>query len=107
MKVSVEDKNRVKDVIFHYPWLMNDEAKDFIIEEYYGILQLEDDLDKARSYVRQVEKNLKDAKEKFDAKKRLFTLEFEDKEVEHVDRTEVNLSVVNPTDASRKTYTGS
>lgn len=107
MKVSVEDKNRVKDVIFHYPWLMSDEAKDSIIEEYYGILQLEDDLDKARSYARQVEKNLKDAKEKFDAKKGLFTLEFEDKEVEHVDRTEINLAVVNPTDASRKTYTGS
>lgn len=54
-----------------------------------------------------MESTIKELKNSFSSKANLFTLEFEDKEVEHVDRTEVNLSVVNPTDASRKTYTGS
>lgn len=107
MKVSIEDKSRIKDVKFHYPWLMNEEAKESIIEEYYGILQLEDELDKARLSVRYLENKLKEARNEFSAKSSLFTLEFEDKEVEQVDKVEVTLSVVNPTDASRKTYTGS
>lgn len=107
MKVLVEDKRRIKNVVFNYPSLMSDKAKDEIIKDYNYILELEDDLAKARDYVRQLEGCLKEAKDKFLEKKVLFTLEFENKEVEHVDRTEVNLSVVNPTDASRKTYTGS
>lgn len=107
MKVSVEDRRKIKDVKFLYPNLMSDTAKEDIIDEYNYILELEDNLDKEREYVRSLEGYLKEAREKFNTKSNLFTLEFEDKEVEHVDRTEVNLSVVNPTDASRKTYTGS
>lgn len=107
MKVSVEDRRKIKDVKFLYPNLMSDTAKEDIIDEYNYILELEDNLDKEREYVRSLEGYLKESREKFNAKSNLFTLEFEDKEVEHVDRTEVNLSVVNPTDASRKTYTGS
>lgn len=107
MKVSVEDRSRVKNVRFHYPHLMSDIAKECIIDEYNDILNIEDELDRTRNLVRELENLLKERRESFNAKSELFTLEFEDKEVEHVDRTEVTLSVVNPTDASRKTYTGS
>lgn len=105
MKVSVEDRRKIKDVKFLYPNLMSDKAKEDIIDDYNYILELEDNLDKAREHVRSLEGCLKEAREKFNAKSNLFTLEFEEMEVEHVDRTEVTLGVVNPTDASNKNYT--
>ena len=105
MKVSVEDRRKIKDVKFLYPNLMSDTAKEDIIDDYNYILELEDNLDKEREYVRSLEGYLKEAREKFNAKSNLFTLEFEEMEVEHVDRTEVTLGVVNPTDASNKNYT--
>lgn len=104
MKVKVEDRSRVKDVKFEYPDLMNDNARDLIIKEYHDILDTELSLDVARNSVRYLERRLKEQKEKFESIKKLFTLEFEEKEIEQVERTTVNMSVVNPTDASNRNY---
>lgn len=46
MKVSVEDRRKLKDVKFLYPNLMSDTAKEDIIDDYNYILELEDNLDK-------------------------------------------------------------
>lgn len=106
MKVSVEDRSRIKNIVFHYPNLMSENADKEIKEEYYKIQELEETLASARTNVRNLESEIKNLKNSFNSKTNLFTLEFEDKEVEHIDKTEATLSVVNPTDASRKTYTG-
>ena len=52
MKVVVEDKNRIKEVVFKYPHLMSGSAANDIKEEYYDILELEEELDKYRHHVR-------------------------------------------------------
>lgn len=106
MKVSVEDRSRIKNIVFHYPNLMSENADKEIKEEYYKIQELEETLASARTNVRNLESEIKNLKNFFNSKANLFTLEFEDKEVEHIDRIEATLSVINPTDASRKTYTG-
>lgn len=48
MKVSVEDKSRIKNVVFHYPNLMSENADEEIKEEYYKIQEFEELLDSAR-----------------------------------------------------------
>lgn len=73
MKVVVEDKNRIKEVVFKYPHLMSGTAAN-------------------------------DIKEEFISKSELFSLVFETKEEEQVDRVTVNGAVINPTDASNKNY---
>lgn len=105
MRVSVEDKSRIKNVVFHYPNLMSENADEEIKEEYYKIQEFEELLDSARENVRHLESTIKELKNSFSSKASLFTLEFVEMEVEHVDKTEVTLRVVNPTDASNKNYT--
>lgn len=104
MKVLAENKNLIKDIRFEYPELMNDNAKESIKEEYYYILKLEEELDEARESVRNLEKTISELKQKFKVKQTLFTIEFEDMKVEQVDIEKVNLSVINSTDARKKTY---
>ena len=104
MKVLAENRNLIKDIRFEYPELMNDDAKESIKEEYYHILKLEEELDEARESVRNLEKTISELKQKFKVKQTLFTIEFEDMKVEQVDIEEVNLSVINSTDARKKTY---
>ena len=36
----------------------------------------------------------------------MFTIEYEQKDTEHVDRVHVNMAVINPSDASNRSYTG-
>lgn len=104
MKVVVEDKNRIKEVVFKYPHLMSDSAANDIKEEYYDILELEEGLDKYRHHVRSLESIILEKKKEFISKSELFSLVFETKEEEQVDRVTVNGAVINPTDASNKNY---
>ncbi|QOR58283.1 hypothetical protein [uncultured phage cr106_1] len=106
MKVQVEDKSKIKDVHFKHPDLMSTKAKEYIIKEYYDIINLEESLDKARQEVRTLESTLKCRKAEFQSLSNMFEIEFENKEVEQVDRTEINGTIINPTDASRRSYTG-
>lgn len=104
MKVIVEDKNRIKEVVFKYPHLMSSTAANDIKEEYYDILELEEELDKYRHHVRSLESIVLEKKKEFTSKSELFSLVFETKEEEQVDRVTVNGAVINPTDASNKNY---
>lgn len=104
MKVVVEDKNRIKEVVFKYPHLMSDTAANDIKEEYYDILELEEELDKYRNHVRLLESTILEKKKEFISKSELFSLVFETKEEEQVDRVTVNGAIINPTDASNKNY---
>lgn len=104
MKVVVEDKNRIKEVVFKYPHLMSGTAANDIKEEYYDILELEEELDKYRNHVRLLESTILEKKQEFIHKSELFSLVFETKEEEQVDRVTVNGAIINPTDASNKNY---
>ena len=70
MKV-VEDKNRIKEVVFKNPHLMNGTVANDIKEEYYDILELEEELDKHRNYVRLLEYTILEKKKKFISKSEL------------------------------------
>lgn len=104
MKVVVEDKNRIKEVVFKYSHLMSGTAANDIKEEYYDILELEEELDKYRNHVRLLESTILEKKKEFISKSELSSLVFETKEEEQVDRVTVNGAVINPTDASNKNY---
>lgn len=106
MLVNVEDKRKIKSVQFKYPQLFNENAAQEIELLYYDILATEDNLESARNLVRNIENELKIKKDNFHVLSNMFTLEFETKEVEHVDRVSSTLGIVNPSDASNRSYTG-
>lgn len=106
MIVQVEDRSRIKKVHFKYPHLFKPEAEQDIINIYKDILETDDQLTSARQLVRDLEKELKEKKDKFTEIEAMCTMEFEQKEVEHVDVVKSNMAVINPTDASNRSYTG-
>lgn len=106
MIVQVEDRSRIKKVHFKYPHLFKPEAEQDIINMYKDILETDDQLTSARQLVRDLEKELKEKKDKFTEIEAMCTMEFEQKEVEHVDVVKSNMAVINPTDASNRNYTG-
>ena len=83
---------------------MSGTAANDIKEEYYDILELEEELDKYRHHVRSLESIILEKKKEFISKSELFSLVFETKEEEQVDRVTVNGAIINPTDASNKNY---
>lgn len=106
MLVNVEDRSKIKKVHFKFPTLMRTDAEEQVKELYYTIHQTEDELDSARNSVRELERIFKGLKENFNVlNNSIFSIEFESKEVEHVDRTTTNMAVINPTDASNRNYT--
>lgn len=106
MIVQVEDRSRIKKIHFKYPHLFKPEAEQDIINMYKDILETDDQLTLARKLVRDLEKELKEKKDKFTEIEAMCTMEFEQKEVEHVDVVKSNMAVINPTDASNRSYTG-
>lgn len=106
MIVQVEDRSRIKKVHFKYPHLFKPEAEQDIINMYKDILETDNQLTLARQLVRDLEKELKEKKDKFTEIEAMCTMEFEQKEVEHVDVVKSNMAVINPTDASNRSYTG-
>ena len=80
--VKVEDKTSIKSIKFRFPELMDTDALNLIKEEYYILKETENELHSARETVRLLEKKLSEMKEKWDAKKDLFEIEFESHEKE-------------------------
>ena len=103
MIVQVEDRSKIKKVHFKHPYLFGPDAEQHVINMYKDILETDDQLTSARQLVRDLEKELK---EKFTEIEAMCTMEFEQKEVEHVDVVKSNMAVINPTDASNRSYTG-
>lgn len=81
--VKIQDKTRIKKVIFNHPELMTEDSEELIKKEYYELIETEEQLYRAREEVRHLEDIFKEKKEAFKSKESLFTLEFEftDKEV--------------------------
>lgn len=106
MIVQVEDRSRIKKIHFKYPHLFKPEAEQDIINMYKDILETDDRLTSARQSVRDLEKELKQKRDKFNEMEAMFTIEYEQKETEHVDVVSANMAVINPSDASNRSYTG-
>lgn len=106
MIVQVEDRSKIKKVLFKHPYLFGPDAEQHVINMYKDILETDDQLTLARQLVRDLEKELKEKKDKFTEIEAMCTMEFEQKEVEHVDVVKSNMAVINPTDASNRSYTG-
>lgn len=106
MIVQVEDRSKIKKVHFKHPYLFGPDAEQHVINMYKDILETDDQLTSARQLVRDLEKELKQKKDKFNEMETMFTIEYEQKDTEHVDRVHVNMAVINPSDASNRSYTG-
>lgn len=106
MIVQVEDRRKIKKVLFKHPYLFGPDAEQHVINMYKDILETDDQLTSARQLVRDLEKELKQKKDKFNEMETMFTIEYEQKDTEHVDRVHVNMAVINPSDASNRSYTG-
>lgn len=106
MLVNVEDRRRIKKVYFKYPALFKSDAEHQVKVMYNELLTTEDQLDQARQEVRELEKKLVNRRKEFTALQSMFTIEFEQKEIEQVDRVSSTLGIVNPSDASNRSYTG-
>lgn len=106
MIVQVEDRSRIKKIHFKYPHLFKPEAEQDIINMYKDILETDDQLASARQLVRDLEKELKQKRDKFNEMETMFAIEYGQKETEHVDRVHVNMAVINPSDAGNRSYTG-
>lgn len=106
MIVQVEDRRKIKKVLFKHPYLFGPDAEQHVINMYKDILETDDQLTSARQLVRDLEKELKEKKDKFTEIEAMCNMEFEQKEVEHVDIVKSNMAVINPTDASNRSYTG-
>ena len=106
MIIQVEDRSRIKKIHFKYPHLFKPEAEQDIINMYKDILETDDQLTSARQLVRDLEKELKQKRDKFNEIEAMFTIEYEQKETEHVDVVSTNMAVINPSDASNRSYTG-
>lgn len=76
-KIEIEDRTKVKKVIFKYPELMNNDAEKRIIQDYKSLLELEDEVYKLREELRALEEKRDKHKKVFDSQKDLFTLVFE------------------------------
>lgn len=106
MIVQVEDRSKIKKVHFKHPYLFGPDAEQHVINMYKDILETDDQLTSARQLVRDLEKELKEKKDKFTEIEAMCTMEFEQKETEHVDVVSTNMAVINPSDASNRSYTG-
>lgn len=83
-KIRIEDKKKIKDIIFKFPELMGEDARKLIIGEYDALVNLQDRLYLARDEVRYLEKELENKMKEWNGKTDLFDIEFEstEKEVE-------------------------
>jgi hypothetical protein len=100
MVVNVEDKRVIKKVNLIYPELMSGDAEVYIRKDYQSLLDTQDELDKARQKVRELEEKLKADKAVFSSMiGTIFTIEFGEKAVERIENNAVNLAIINPTDA--------
>lgn len=106
MIVQVEDRRKIKKVLFKHPYLFGPDAEQHVINMYKDILETDDQLTSARQLVRDLEKELKQKRDKFNEMEAMFTIEYEQKETEHVDVVSTNMAVINPSDASNRSYTG-
>lgn len=57
--IKIEDKSTISDIVFKFPELMRENAKEIIKERYSHLMSLQDELQKARNNVRSLEEEVK------------------------------------------------
>lgn len=77
-----QDRDKIEEIVFKYPEIMRDNAEKLIKEEYYNLLDLEEELYKARRKVIELEKAYEAKRELFNGKSNLFDLKFRTSEKE-------------------------
>lgn len=107
MIVQVEDRSKIKKVHFKHPYLFGPNAEEHVINMYKDILETDDRLSSARQLVRDLEKELDEKKSTFQELETIMTIEFEKKEANCIEGGKQTLfAIINPTDASNRSYTG-
>lgn len=82
--IHIENRKKIKDIIIKFPELMEPNAKDKIVEEYYNILSKEEELHTLRHKVWDLEEEIRLLRAEFNLKSNLFDIEFETSNVEVV-----------------------
>lgn len=104
-KIEIEDRTKVKEVIFKYPALMSNDAEERIIQDYKSLLELEDEVYKLREELRTLEEKRDKYKSEFDNQKHLFTLIFETKTKEVI-KNKINIKFGNLGNDTLGNYVG-
>ncbi len=74
--LQIIDRKVIDRVEFHFPELMGENAGAEIVDEYYKLIAIEEELSNTRVKVRELENKLKEAKAEFAKKEAMFTLHF-------------------------------
>lgn len=104
-KIEIEDKTKVKEVIFKYPELMSNDAEERIKDDYKTLLDLEEKVYSKREELRALEEQRDKHKSAFDNQKHLFTLIFESKTKEVI-KNKTNIKFGNLGNETLGNYIG-
>lgn len=80
IKVISTNRNKIKNITCKHPELINDDAISKVERAYYDIINLQNALYESRDIVRDLEKKLDEAKEKFNSMSQMFDIEYETSE---------------------------
>ena len=104
-KIEIEDRTKVKEVIFKYPTLMSNDAEERIKDDYKTLLDLEEKVYSKREELRALEEKRDKHKSEFDNQKHLFTLIFETKTKEVI-KNKTNIKFGNLGNDTLGNYVG-
>lgn len=101
--MEIEDKSRIKKIEFKYPEILSPDAEKLLKDKYYELQQLQQKLSDTRMLVVSLEESVAEKKKFFNDLSELVNIEFETVHKEHIFQ-KCNFGVINPTDASNKSY---
>lgn len=100
-KLVVEDKNHIKDIIFKYPDIMSEDAKDIIKSMLIKEAAIRDRLWELRQELYSLENDLKDLNLFKSSIQNLYSVEYGSKEIEEI-KGECNILINNKDDYRNK-----
>ena len=100
-KLVVEDKNHIKDIIFKYPDIMSEDAKDIIKSMLIKEAAIRDRLWELRQELYSLENDLKDLNLFKSSLQNLYSVEYGSKEIEEI-KGECNILINNKDDYRNK-----
>lgn len=100
-KLVVEDKNHIKDIIFNYPDIMSEDAKDIIKSMLIKEAAIRDRLWELRQELYSLENDLKDLNLFKSSIQNLYSVEYGSKEIEEI-KGECNILINNKEDYRNK-----
>lgn len=100
-KLVVEDKNHIKDIIFKYPDIMSENAKDIIKSVLIKESAIRDRLWELRQELYSLENDLRDLNLFKSSIQNLYSIEYGSKEIEEI-KGECNILINNKEDYRNK-----